>query len=402
MIRLAKISDKHRRLAPTVVLVAVVLLASWMGTLGGGYFVRGWAPAALVLAALALIASLVGVLRGGGSWRGNAALGLFAAYTVWTFASLLWSPNRGDAWLGAGETLLYLLTFWVAAGLVSLRATRRWVLTASAIGPAIVAALTLLSLTPPRIEELFDEDRLQGTIGYTNGEAAFLLVSFWAAIYTAGSRSASPILRGLILAGSVLSVNLAVLTQSRGAMVAMVVSLPVFFLFSGQRLRGLFALAPVALTLLFTFPGLNEVYQAFVNEEEAALALMGVLPTVWLAAAAAGLYGVLWGLADRRWELTSSATRLVGGVALAGGIAVLIFGLAVASERAGNPVAWAEQRWEAFKNDDEGGQEQSRYLAASGSGRYTMWQVAWKDFASRPLLGIGTHNYEATHYQLRG
>ena len=136
-------------------LVAVVLLASWMGTTGGGYFVSGWAPAALVLAALALIASLVGVLRGAGSWRGNAALGLFAAYTVWTLAPLLWSPNRGDAWLGAGQTLLYLLAFWLAAGLVSLGARRRWVLAASVMGPAIVAALTLLSLTPPRIEELF-------------------------------------------------------------------------------------------------------------------------------------------------------------------------------------------------------------------------------------------------------
>jgi tetratricopeptide (TPR) repeat protein len=400
-IRLAKTLDKHVRLAPTVVLVAVVLLASWMGTLGGGYFVSGWAPPALVLSALALIASLVGVLSDAGSWRANAALGLFAAYTVWTFASLLWSPNRGDAWLGAGETMLYLLAFWVAAGLVSLGATRRWVLAASAIGPAIVAALTLLSLTPARIEELFLNGRLEGTIGYRNGEAAFLLVSFWAAIYTAGSRSVSPLLRGLILAGTVLSVNLAILTQSRGAMVAMVVSLPVFFLFSGQRVRGLFALAPVALTLLFTFPGLNEVHQALVNEEEAPLTLMRVLPTVWLAAAAVGLYGVLWGLADRRWELTSSATRLVGGVALAGGIAVLVFGLAAASERAGNPVAWAEQRWEAFKNDDAAGEEQSRYLAATGSGRYTMWQVAWEDFASRPLLGIGTQNYEATHYQLR-
>src|SRR5919112_983437 len=383
MIRLAKISDKHRRLAPTLALVAVVLLASWMGSLDGGYFVRGWAPAALVLAALALIASLVGVLRGAGSWRANAALSLFAAYTVWTFASLLWSPNRGDAWLGAGQTLLYLLAFWVAAGLVSLGATRRWVLAASALGPAVVAALTLFSLIPPRIEELFLDGRLEGTIGYRNGEAAFLLVSFWAAIYVAGSRSVSPLLRGLILAGTVLSVDLAILTQSRGAMVAMVVSLPVFFLFSGQRVRGLFALVPVVLALLFTFPGLNEVYQALLNEEEAPAALMGVLPTVWLAAAAAGLYGVLWGLADRRWELTSSATRLIGGVALAGalagGIAVLIFGLAVASERAGNPISWAEQRWEAFKNDDEGGQEQSRYLAATGSGRYTMWQVAWED-----------------------
>src|SRR5215212_4447665 len=254
MIRLAKISDKHVRLAPTVVLVAIILLASWMGTLDGGYFVRGWVPAALLLAALALIASLVGVLRGAGSWWGNAALGLFAAYTLWTFASLLWSANRGDAWLGAGESLLYLLAFWIAAGLVSLGASRRWVLAASAIGPAIVAALTLLSLTPPRIEELFLYGRLEGTIGYRNGEAAFLLVSFWAAIYTAGSRSASPLLRGLVLAGSVLRVNLAVLTQSRGALVAMLISLPVFFLFSGQRLRGLFALAPVALALLLPSP----------------------------------------------------------------------------------------------------------------------------------------------------
>src|SRR5215204_5625654 len=159
---LTKLS-KHQRPAPSLVLVAVVLLASWMGTLDGGYFVSGWAPAALLLAALALIASLAGILRDAGSWRGNAALGLFAAYTVWTFASLLWSPNQGDAWLGAGQTLLYLLAFWVSAGLVSLGATRRWVLAASALGPAVVAALTLLSLTPPRIEELFTTDgRLEG------------------------------------------------------------------------------------------------------------------------------------------------------------------------------------------------------------------------------------------------
>jgi hypothetical protein len=67
----------------------------------------------------------------------------------------------------------------------------------------------------------------------------------------------------------------------------------------------------------------------------------------------------------------------------------------------GNPVSWGEQRWEAFKNNDTSGQEQSRYLAASGSGRYTLWQVVWEDFASHPLLGIGTQNYEATYYQLR-
>ena len=401
MVRLTKMLGKQRRLAPTLVLVAVVLLASWMGVVGGGYFVGQWAPVSLVLAALTLIISIAGALRGAGSQWSNTALGLFAAYAVWTFASLLWSPNRGDAWLGAGQTLLYLLAFWLAANLVSLGATRRWVLVASAIGPAVVAALTLLTLTPPRIEELFLDSRLEGTVGYRNGEAAFLLISFWAAIYAAGSRSVNPALRGLVLAGTVLSVDLAILTQSRGAMVAMAVSLPVYFLVSGQRVRGFFALAPVAIALWITFPGLNEVYRAFVDGEEAPLVLMNALPTVWLAAAGAGLYGVLWGLADRRWELASGVTRILGGLALGCGIAVLVFGLAAASEQAGNPVAWAEQKWEAFKNDDADGQEQSRYLAASGSGRYTLWQVAWEDFASRPLLGVGTHNYEATYYQLR-
>ncbi len=393
-------ASKRKRLAPSLVLVAVVLLASWLGTAGGGDLVGEWAPVALVLAALALMASVAGALRGVGSRWGTAALVLFAAYAVWTFASLLWSPNRGDAWLGAGQTLLYFLVFWLSLNLVSLGASRRWVLAASVIGPAVVAALTLLALTP-RIDELFTNNRLVGTVVYYNGEAAFLLVPFWAAVYLAGSPRVNPILRGLVLAGTVLAVDLAVLTQSRGAMVAMAVSLPVFFLVSGQRLRGLLALAPIALALLITFPGLNGVYLAFQNGESAPEAILGALPSVWLAATGAGLYGVLWGLIDRRWEITSNATRLIGGVALAGSIAVLVFGAVALSERVGNPVTWGEQKWEAFKNDDATGQEQSRYLAASGSGRYVLWQVAWEDFTSHPLLGIGTHNYEATYYQLR-
>ena len=70
-------------------------------------------------------------------------------------------------------------------------------------------------------------------------------------------------------------------------------------------------------------------------------------------------------------------------------------------ERTGDPVTWGVQKWEAFKNDDTVGQDQSRYLSASGSGRYILWQVAWKDFNDHPLLGVGTYNYEATYYQQR-
>ena len=55
---------EQTRPAQTLVLVVVVLLASWMGFADGGYFAVQWVPATLVLAALAVIASLTGVLRG--------------------------------------------------------------------------------------------------------------------------------------------------------------------------------------------------------------------------------------------------------------------------------------------------------------------------------------------------
>src|SRR5215218_1964511 len=395
----------------SIMLVAVILSATWMSYASGGYYVSGWAPLTLYLAALALLILISGKFGGVESRWSIAALGLFGAYTLWTFASILWSPNRGAAWLGAGQTLLYLLAFWLALMLVASGASRRLVLAASAIGPAIAAALTLLFLCP-RFENLFtvtaramgvDEYRLTGTIGSGAGEAAFLLLPFWAAVYLAGSRQANPLLRGLVLAGAVLSLELSILTQSRGSIVAMAVSLPVFFLISGQRLRGLFALAPIALALWLTFPHLNDFYLTLQHEESAPAAISSqVLPSVWLAAVGAGLYGILWGLIDRRWELTASATRLVGSVALAGSVVVLIFLAFAVTERVGSPIAWGEQKWEDFKSEKPNPEQgQSRYSSASGGARPTLWRVAWEDFATHPVLGVGARNYEATLYQQR-
>ena len=393
-------SKVPKRLAPTLALIAVILLASWMGYASGGYFVGDWAPVVLILATLVLVVSVIGALRVVHSGWGIAAIGLFIAYTAWTFLSLSWSPNQGDAWIGAGQTLLYLLAFCAAMTLIAQGASRRWTLVASAIGPAVVAVATIPTLIP-RLDELFQNNRLFGTVGYYNGEAAFLLVPFWVSVYAAGSRRVNPLVRGVVLAGAVLCVEVAVLAQSRGALVAMAVSIPVFFLFSGKRLRGLLALAPVAVSLFVTFPDLNTVYLEFLNQGSPSAALQQVLPIMWLTAAGAGLYGLLWGLIDRWWRPPVSIVRLVGGIALAAVAVALIVGASTAQDRVGSPVSWAAQKWEAFKTNDNTGQEQSRYLSASGSGRITLWQVAWDDFISNPVLGVGTHNYEATYYQNR-
>jgi hypothetical protein len=390
----------YRRLAPTVALVSVVLLASYMGNADGGYFVSEWGPAVFVLAVLLFGMALAGIFKVAPSRTGLYAVAFFTLYTVWTFLSLAWAPNRGDAWLGAGQTLLYLLAFWVAVSLITAGASRRWALTASVLGPALIAGLTLLALDS-RADVLFYDDRLVGSVGYYNGEAAFLLVPLWVSIYLVGSKLVHPVLRALVLAGAVVSMEVAVLTQSRGAMVAIVVSLPVYFLFSGQRLRGALALAPLIAALFIAFPDLNNVYAESLDGGLSGTAVDRAVFSVWLTASLAGLYGLVWGFVDGLWRPPARLVRATGGFLLAAALLALLAGGLLANERVGNPVSWGEQKWEAFKTNDVSGQQQSRYLSASGTGRYTLWQVAWKDFTAHPLLGVGTHNYEATYYQLR-
>jgi tetratricopeptide (TPR) repeat protein len=391
---------RRNRWAPTLTLAAVVLLATWVGDADGGYFAGGWSPVALLLAALLAVLALAGLLRRPGSGWEWAALLSLAAYAVWTFASMLWAANKGSAWAGSGQTLLYLLAFWLAGSLISAGASRRWVMAVSVAGPAAVAALTLLAL-PGRPEDLLPYGRLLGTVGYSNGEAAFVLMPFWAAVYLGGSRCVNPVLRGVSLAGATLALEVAVLTQSRGAAVALALSLPVFFLLSGQRLRGLLALAPAAAALAFAFPELNAVYAGSLGGGDSAPALESALPTVWTTVALAGLYGLLRGLVDRLWRPPEAAVRLAGWVAIFAVAAALVVGGALFVERAGNPVGFAAAKWEAFKTDDSTGQEGSRYLSASGSGRYVLWQAALAGFREHPVIGVGANNYEAVYYQER-
>ncbi|MDQ3508121.1 MAG: O-antigen ligase family protein [Actinomycetota bacterium] len=388
-----------RRLA-TAGLVGVAMITAWMGYDYGGYYVDGWGLAALVLAAGLLAVALAGFLGGARSWWSVAATSLFIGYAAWTFLSLMWSPNRGDAWVASGQTLLYLIAFWLVATLVALGASRRWALAATAFGPGLVAIYTILTL-PIRTDDYFVSNRFMGTVGYFNGEAAFLLVPFWVSIYVAGTRRIHPAVRAVALAGAVFGAEVAVLAQSRGAMVAMALSLPVYFLFSGQRVRGFFALAPIILALIVAFPDLNEVYQEFLAGGDPRAALEDVTALIWLTTLGAGAYGLIWGILDRRLGRSANAGR--AGLILA---AACIVPLATAgaftfAERVGNPVSWGQETARAFIENDQTGVEESRYLSAGGSGRFTLWQVAWEDFTENPILGVGSHNYEATYYQER-
>ena len=65
-----------------------------------------------------------------------AAVGLLAAFTVWSYASIGWAADRGVAWDGSNRGLLYLLVF----GLLAL-----WPVSEKAVWPLVFVAAIVLT-----------------------------------------------------------------------------------------------------------------------------------------------------------------------------------------------------------------------------------------------------------------
>ncbi|MBA2523966.1 MAG: hypothetical protein H0V25_11660, partial [Solirubrobacterales bacterium] len=92
-------------------LLSVAVFAVW-SRLGGGFAPTVWYPGTifllgvLVAAALALGRATAPLPR-----LALAAAALLAAFTVWSFLSIIWADVPADAWDGANRTLLYLIVY---------------------------------------------------------------------------------------------------------------------------------------------------------------------------------------------------------------------------------------------------------------------------------------------------
>ena len=74
---------------------------------------------------------------------------------------------------------------------------------------------------------------------------------------------------------------------------------------------------------------------------------------------------------------------------------VALAGVVVALTVIGNPVSWANDRWQDFKGGkfeyQAGGG--TRLGGGLGSNRYDFWRVAADEFKSAPLIGVGSENF---------
>lgn len=381
-------------------LAPAVPLWVWWAVWNGGYPPAVFLPGLLyLLAAAALLATAGPRPRPGRA--AMLALAALGALTAWTWASIGWADDRGMAWLAAERTTLYALAFalpvlWPPTLRGLSASVAAWVV-AVAAGAAAGIAGTLGAPGGFAID-----GRLAAPTIYVNATAALLVMGMLPALGLASRRATHPALRALALGLAAGLGATAMLTQSRGAVVAAAAGFVVLLAVVPRRLAVLIASGIVAGAVALIADALLDVRRG-ARAGAPVQALEEVLPTIAVAAVAAAALGLVWALVDGRLVPAPRLARTMrgGGVVLAA-LAVVAGGAAFV-RAVEDPGAWAKARWSDFRSEDYARLEASedRFSGELGSNRYDYWRVAVRNLADEPLTGTGAAGFAAPYVEQR-
>ena len=378
---------------PTAIAVVLLWVAVWSD---GAFAIRSWGP----LAVFALVALAAG-RRNGASGAALAMVATLWALALWSAVSLAWSDRPGPGLEGTGRTLLY-------AALASLPVltlpTRRWAVHTARLITVAAAGLVLLSLAVLLVSgaDLFVAGRLDEPVGYRNGTGALLTMCFWPLTSVAVNRRSHLAVRTFAFALGTCALGMALLTQSRGAVLGFAFGVAVALALGPERSRRIWATILAVAAVALASDGLMAPYDAFaesmrtvpaaVDEARSALVALG------LGALALGL---LLCLVDGGLRVSDAMTRRLR-IASAAGLAVLALVVAgVGLARMGDPIAFVDRKADEFTRLSGTAAPGGSRLSSAGGQRYDLWRIAWREFAAAPLTGGGEGAYSVRYFRDR-
>jgi hypothetical protein len=381
-----------------VALTTLAVFTFWASS-DGGYEEVFWYPAAILLLVLGAVCVWAAPGRRPDtlSW---IALGSFAAYTAWSFLTILWAGDRGLALTGANRTLAYLVVFVVV---LSRRWTSRDAFGFAAVWAAliVVCGLTNFLLAALRSHPLtsFDGGRLVVPIGYANANAALFVLAAWPLLVAAQRRAAPALLRGLALGGAGVAVELAIAAQSKGAVLATTATTVLVLAVFRDRVRLFLTIVAVAIAVAAVHGPLLSVYTNLDHGEDPRRVIERGLAAIAASAiflVAAGALAPWIGrlLGERRSLVTARVVAAVCVLALlAGGVGAIA--------KYGSPLSLASRGWHAFKHPATTSASSSHFASSAGNHRYDFWRVAWDQFLASPVQGKGADNFAVDYLQHR-
>ncbi len=388
----------------------VLAVLVWWALDSGGYFPADWLPGvAIAFALLAVAVVALGTSFRPPSRAATAAVCLLGAYTLWSFASILWADVPAAALEGAQRTLLYLGCFWLFAFVPWTIAAARAAIVAAGLAVGAVGLVTIARVAaadePLR---LFIDARLAAPLGYQNAAAALWTMGALPALMLASRRETSPFLRPLLLALSGLLLALALMAESRGWLFTLPLIVGLMLVIVPGRARLLAFALPVAGALAITSGAILDVYRVAGGLAPADAARVAGTPVdhavVAVALMTLGLLlaGVAMTLADRRWaapapRLRTGMSRAVGAAAV---VVLVIIGAGVGATQ--DLPGSVDRAWTEFRDTDTTAPDRADVRFTSlGSGRYDFWRVALDVWREHPLGGAGQDNFAEQYVAAR-
>ena len=330
------------------------------------------------------------------------AIAFAGAFTVWSFASIGWADVKGDAGDGANRALVYFTVF-------ALFALPPWRPRAAATVPgtfslviAGIAAVTFLRASGSAHPELFFiGGSFAEPTGYHNADSALFLLGFFPALFLASRRETPWPLRGLMLAAAGLLLELALLPQSRGALIVFPIAAALYLALVPGRARTLIAAVPLAVAMALTAGPILDVFSAASGGDLGA-ALDSARLAIGISFVALLGVGLALALVDRQVSISARATRLANRWLGALGVVAAVVGAIVLIAVIGNPFSWASARWDDFtKGYPAEGFGSSRLGGSLGSNRYDFWRVSADELSGSPLTGVGADNFAVDYLRQR-
>ncbi len=331
---------------------------------------------------------------------GRLALGSLTLYAAWSFLSIIWASDKGAALIGADRTLLYLVLFWLLAGLEFTRPRLELSVVAYLLCLGGLAVAILAELAASRAPQLLISGQLAAGLGYHNGTAALGTIGTIGAVLMGCSRHQRPLVRAGLMASAAACLELSLLAQSRGWLYTLPIIVAIVLAIIPRRGRAVaWALIPSAAALA-TLPWVQHGWAIADGAARGSVAGADVTTarSALVAVALAGLISWLFAHAQLRYRLSRRGRRATRWLSRS------VFALALTGAGAAGVYLIATGRlargWHQFTTDAAFRPGISRF-SQLGSGRYDFWRVAFHGFLHHPLGGLGQDNFAQTYLATR-
>jgi UDP-GlcNAc:undecaprenyl-phosphate GlcNAc-1-phosphate transferase len=359
---------------------------------GGYYDGSVWGPMGLALLVILLAA---GIARPPSpelpTWL---MLGGMAGLGVWAIVSVIWADSIQQAVVFANRTFMLTAALGLLVVLIRDRRTAVWAFGAFVAAASVVTVVSVVHLLGGSAPTQFLGGRLNEPLEYIYAQASVSIMVMWPMLAIAGQRR-SAMAAGAGMAGAVVCGGLVLLSQSRGAALAVIGSALIVLACCPGRLRRVVSLAVALGAILAVSSRLLDIYPTGGNDTAVVHDAMGQLIL------AAGVAGLVWAALAAFEQRLSAQQRLVARRTVAGLAvlaAVVVTGFAVAEN--GRIRDEVHRQYDAFVHlgVSQGGEQTASRLLSGAGNRYDYWRIAINTWRDNPFLGVGAGNYDEPYF----